>query len=124
MKNLKILIVDDNESVRFLLGSLLRQRRFVVEEADSGKQALKKAVLSRPDIILLDVTMPQMDGFKVCRQLKKMLETKDIPVIFCTAQPIREIINAGIEFDGYMEKPFDIDELCKEITKILKIRNP
>jgi CheY-like chemotaxis protein len=90
---LKVLIVDDKESVREALKSgLSRKNVFVVEEAENGKEALEKLARNKPDIILLDVTMPVMDGFQTYRELRENQETKNIPVIFLSARPYKDIV--------------------------------
>lgn len=120
METVRVLVVDDDQSTRFFLTSLLTRKKFVVDEAAGGKEALEKASFNRPDIILLDVTMPQMDGFETCRQLKKNDKTKDIPIIFCTARQAGEVVAENVDFDGYLEKPFEIDVLCKKIAEVLE----
>jgi len=117
----KILVVDDEEDVRSLLGIMLEKRHFNVDQAANGKEALIKANSVAPDLILLDIHMPGMDGFQVYRRLKELENTKNIPVIFCTALRIPDIIN-GIKSptDDYMQKPFDFALLHEKINKILK----
>ena len=122
-KNLKILVVDDNKGVRSFLNVMFTGKNFVVEEAGNGKEALKKVIASKPDIILLDGTMPEMDGFETCRRLRENQKTKNIPVIFCTSICVTELIEREVELDDYIEKPFDVNELCKKINKVLKKRD-
>jgi len=117
----KILVVDDEEDVRSLLGIMLEKRNFLVDQAANGKEALIKANTTAPDIILLDIHMPGMDGFQVYRRLKELENTKNIPVIFCTALRIPDIV-AGMKspIDDYMQKPFDFNLLHEKINKIIK----
>jgi DNA-binding response OmpR family regulator len=117
----KILVVDDEEDVRSLLGIMLEKRNFLVDQAANGKEALIKANSVVPDIILLDIHMPGMDGFQVYRRLKELENTKKIPVIFCTALRIPDIV-AGIKAPGddYMQKPFDFNVLHEKINKVIK----
>jgi DNA-binding response OmpR family regulator len=119
---LKVLIVDDKESVREALKSGLSKKNvFVVEEAEDGKEALEKLARNKPDIILLDVTMPVMDGFQTYRELRENQETKNIPVIFLTARPYKDIVqNIPLSVDEYIEKPFNCEELYARINKIVK----
>jgi len=117
----KVLVVDDEDDVRSLLGIMLEKRNFLVDQAANGKEALIKANSVIPDIILLDIHMPGMDGFQVYRRLKELENTKNIPVIFCTALRIPDIV-AGIKSpdDDYMQKPFDFNLLHEKINKIIK----
>ena len=119
----KIMVVDDEEDVRSLLGMMLEKRNFRVAQAAGGKEALAMAQESKPDIILLDIHMPGIDGFQVYRRLKESEDTKNIPVIFCTALRIPDII-AGIksEHDDYVQKPFDFVVLYEKINYILDSR--
>jgi DNA-binding response OmpR family regulator len=118
--NIKILIVDDEEEARVSLKLALEKRKFLVEEASNGREALENAAVSRPDVILLDGSMPIMDGFETCRCLRKNPETKNISIIFCTATYITEVKNDMAEVDDYIEKPFLLKELLSKIEKLLK----
>jgi len=120
METVRVLVVDDDQSTRFFLTSLLVRKKFMVDEAASGKEALEKAALNPPDVILLDVTMPKMNGFETCRQLKNEDKTRGIPVIFCTARQAGEVVAENVDFAGYLEKPFEIDTLCEKITEVLE----
>lgn len=123
VQTFKILVVDDEEDVRSLLGLMLTKRNFQVSEAASGSEALLKVSESKPDLIILDVHMPGMDGFQLHRRLRAGADTQDIPVLFCTALRIPDII-AGIKSpqDDYMQKPFDVMTLHEKISTILKMR--
>ena len=98
-KNLKILVVDDDKSVRSLLNIVFARKHFVMEEAENGEEALKKVIVSKPDIILLDGTMPEMDGFETCKRLRENKKTQNIPIIFCTSTCVAELIERKVEFD-------------------------
>ncbi|OSM02388.1 putative response regulator containing a CheY-like receiver domain and a GGDEF [Magnetofaba australis IT-1] len=104
----KILVVDDvPDNLRVLMGTLSDD--YAVVTARSGEEALRKAGLDpKPELILLDVMMPEMDGFEVCRRLKAQKETKEIPVIFVTAVDDHDSEIAGLEIGGvdYIHKPF------------------
>jgi len=117
----KILVVDDEDDVRSLLGLMLEKRNFAVTQAANGKEALIAANSAIPDLILLDIHMPGMDGFQVYRRLKELENTKNIPVIFCTALRIPDVV-AGIKApqDDYVQKPFDFTVLHEKITAILR----
>ncbi|MCP4652034.1 MAG: response regulator [Candidatus Omnitrophica bacterium] len=119
----KILIVDDENEVRSLMGLMLARRNFEVEEASGGREALTKVSKSKPDIILLDINMPDLDGFEVHRRLKSKETTKNIPVIFCTAMRIPDIINSvKSSSDDYIRKPFRSEELHQKIEEVLNRR--
>ena len=82
----EILIVDDNPENLQVLGNILAEKNLDVSFANSGMQAIQAAGFEPPDLILLDVSMPGMDGYEVCRELKNSEKTRDIPVIFLTAK--------------------------------------
>lgn len=93
----KILVVDDHSASRMTAVALLSMEGYEVLEADTGVAALKILMQSQPDLILLDVMMPEMDGFEVCRHLKQDEQTRLIPVIFITALNDRRSRIRGIE---------------------------
>ena len=103
----RILVVDDDESVAAVIVGLLEDR-FEVETAGNGELALVAAAAHLPDLVLLDVTMPGMDGFEVCRRLKEDPRFNDVPVIFLTGQQADEHILRGFAAGGadYLAKPF------------------
>jgi signal transduction histidine kinase/DNA-binding response OmpR family regulator len=119
-----ILIVDDHPSNLQVLFTFLEKAGFKVLAAQNGKNALKIAEKLHPDLILLDILMPGMDGFEVCRQLKADLSTIDIPVIFLTA--LSETINKvkGFELGGvdYITKPIEQQELLARIHTHLTLK--
>src|ERR1700730_398603 len=80
-----VLVVDDEEQNRTLLRDPLEARGYEVEEAENGMQALQKIAVRPPDVILLDLMMPKMDGFEVCRRLRKDAKTSHIPILMITA---------------------------------------
>src|SRR5947209_16674378 len=82
MDAMSILVVDDKREVRMLLTELLAADGLKVQVADSGEVAISSLSAQRPDLVLVDIRMPDMDGFEVCRRLKQSAETRDIPVIF------------------------------------------
>jgi CheY-like chemotaxis protein len=123
-----ILIVDDVLKNLQVLGNILRAEGYFFTPATSGKQALKIIEKRLPDLILLDVMMPETDGYEVCRILKDNPATKDIPIIFLTAKTDTEDIVKGFAMGGvdYITKPFSPAELLARINthlKILKISN-
>jgi putative two-component system response regulator len=117
----KILIVDDHPSSRMTAVALLSVEGYRVLEADNGPEALKRVVEIDPDLILLDVMMPGMDGFEVCRLLKQDEQTRLIPVIFVTALNDRRSRIMGIEAGGddFLTKPFDRLELSARVKSLV-----
>ncbi len=120
---LHILIVDDTLRNIQVLGTILRQERYQINVAQNGKQALDVVSKVRPDLILLDVMMPEMDGFEACRHLKEDPGTADIPVIFLTAKVETEDIVKGFELGAvdYVTKPFNPTELLVRVHTHLSI---
>ncbi|MDY7013802.1 MAG: response regulator, partial [Cyanobacteriota bacterium] len=113
----KILVVDDSLLTRSLAVDLLTAEGYEVLEAESGVNALESAVKIKPDLILLDVLMPHMDGYEVCRRLKKGKQTQQIPVIFITVADDRRSRLQGMEAGGddFLTKPFDSLELYARV---------
>lgn len=119
-----ILIVDDNPSNLRTLIDYLEQYDFETSVATGGKQALRQLELFQPDLILLDILMPDMNGFDTCRHLKANEKTRDIPVIFMTALSDTISKVAGFEAGGvdYVTKPFQHEELLARINAHITIR--
>ena len=118
-----VLIVDDASSNIRMLNSLLRDRYRVVF-AMSGDDALEQAARLLPDLILLDIIMPEMDGYEVCRRLKINLLTADIPVIFITGCSDTEDVVQGFALGAvdYVTKPFRSGELLARVATHLQLR--
>ncbi|MFQ3615426.1 MAG: two-component system response regulator [Cyanobacteriota bacterium] len=118
----KILVVDDHPSSRMTAVALLSVEGYDVLEADSGPAALDCVAQANPDLILLDVMMPGMDGYEVCRQLKHDEHTRLIPVVFVTALNDRRARLRGIEAGGddFLSKPFDQLELSARVNSLVR----
>lgn len=117
----KILIIDDERfNINVLIDILKPDYTTLI--AKNGKQALKLAQTNQPDLILLDVTMPDMDGYEICRLLKEGGETKDIPVIFITARSEPEEQNKGYELGAvdYITKPFESSDVKTRVKTQIK----
>jgi len=124
-QNARILIVDDTLQNIQVLGTFLKKEQYRINVARDGVQALQAVERVSPDLILLDVMMPEMDGFETCRRLKAMADTRDIPIIFLTAKVETDDIVAGFELGAadYVTKPFNSTELLARVRTHLKIRS-
>ena len=120
----KILIVDDKPSNLRFLSKILTEQGYKVQRAINGQLALNGAVDAPPDLILLDVMMPQMDGYEVCQRLKTTPETREIPIVFLSA--LNEAIDKVKAFEvggvDYITKPFQVEEVLVRIEKQLTIQ--
>lgn len=121
--NSRILIVDDQEIGRITLESLLLNQGYALQFAQNGPEALELARIHNPDLILLDVMMPGMDGFEVCRRLRSDPVLREVPIILLTALDDRDAVLEGIEAgaDDYIVKPYDRTELRTRIRAILRL---
>ncbi|MBN3039113.1 MAG: response regulator [Candidatus Omnitrophica bacterium] len=120
----KILVVDDEPHIVKLVESRLKANGYEVITAFDGKMALDIAHKEKPDLIILDLMLPQMDGYKVCGLLKRDTNYIDVPIILFSARAQEEDVKLGQEVgaDAYITKPFKPDELLGKIEKLLKER--
>ena len=120
MDRKKILITDDEDSIRLTVGRLL-SNDYVVLEAANGVEAVEIAKGQKPDLILMDLIMPKMDGYTACAQIKACAETKEIPIIVLTAigHELNKKYATEMGAAGYLTKPFNIKEMLKLITTLL-----
>lgn len=118
----KILIVDDEIDTLLPLKISLHVEDYTVIEALNGYEAIDKAKTEIPDLILLDIMMPEMDGYEVCARLKKDARTKNIPIIMLTARDaVRDKVKGlDIGADDYVTKPFNLNELKARIKTVLR----
>ncbi|MFW5748102.1 MAG: response regulator transcription factor [Chloroflexota bacterium] len=118
----KILVIDDEEPTVQLIGMLLERRGFEVIKAYRAEEGLRKAYKHQPDLVLLDIMMPDMDGWEVCKRLREM---SDVPIVFLTARSEVKDVVRGLEMgaDDYVVKPYDNDELVARIRAHLR-RSP
>lgn len=116
----KILLVDDEVDIAMILTRRLTVNGYEVETAKNGIEALEKVNTFSPDLMILDVTMPKMNGYQVCQTLRKQDKTKDLPIIMLTARAEESDKSWGEEVGAtlYMAKPFEDAELLEEIKKI------
>lgn len=119
-----ILIVDDFPKNIQLLGNILKDQDYELAFAFSGTEVIEFVKNTTPDLILLDVMMPDLDGFTVCRMLKAEADLKDVPVIFLTAKDSREDLIQGFDAGGvdYVTKPFYTEELLARIKTHISLR--
>src|SRR3954452_20905082 len=115
-----LLLVDDEENLRSMLDAALRHMGFDVHPVASGREALEAVPKVRPDLIVLDVMLPDLDGFEVCRRLRS--DGSRVPVLFLTARDATEDKVRGLTLGGddYLVKPFSLEELVARITAILR----
>lgn len=121
MNKKKILIVEDEESLLKLESILLIYKGFEVKGVANGRAALEAVAEDKPDLVLLDIMLPEIDGFEVCRQLKSDPATRHIPVIMLTAKKSREDMVRGekVGADWYITKPFKSAMVIETIQRFL-----
>jgi putative two-component system response regulator len=124
VKNGLVLVVDDVEGNVRLVASVLESEGFTVSSASSGDAALAAVVRDQPDLILLDVMMPGLDGFEACRQLKSSKVTRLIPVVLVTAlqQPSDRLKGLESGADDFISKPFNPNELRARVRSLVRIK--
>jgi two-component system, sensor histidine kinase and response regulator len=124
-KSHKILIVDDHKDNLFILSRVLSDTSYEKLYAEDGVKALEIAQKELPDLILLDIMLPQLDGYQVCQRLKDNPETRDIPVIFITVKVQEEDILKGFDIGGvdYITKPFKYEELIRRVDTHLQLKD-
>ena len=118
----RILYIEDNPENRLLMRRVLMAEGYVVEEAVDGNSGLQKAAESPPDLILMDINLPEIDGYEVTARLKQLPNMTGVPIIAVTANVMKgdreKTLAAGC--DGYIQKPIDIDLLPSQIESFLK----
>jgi len=117
----RVLLVDDSETVLMVERMALGRGPYDLITARDGVEAVERALAERPDLILLDVMMPRMNGFEVCRELRQHEVTRDVPIIFVTTRSEGENVEAGFRFGGtdYVNKPFTAAELLAKLRSHL-----
>ena len=118
----KVLIVEDEANIRQLVKYNLEKESFQVIEAEDGLQGLRLAKAEKPDLVLLDLMLPQMDGLEVCRSLKGNQATAALPIIMLTAksEEIDKVIGLELGADDYMTKPFSPRDLVARVKAVLR----
>jgi CheY-like chemotaxis protein len=117
----KILVIEDNEQNMYLVTFLLKKNSFDVIQAYDGEQGLKLARECRPDLILLDIQLPVIDGYQVAKELKGSVETQNIPIVAVTSHAMsgdrEKVLSTGCE--GYIEKPINPDTFVDQVIKFI-----
>jgi CheY-like chemotaxis protein len=118
----KILVADDERDIRELIGFTLRFAGFEVVLVANGIEAIEQAPLEQPDLILLDVRMPRVTGYDVCRLLKEDPATSAIPIVFLSAKGQEGEIQEGLDSGAveYIVKPFTPDDLTEQVREVLQ----
>ncbi len=121
----KILVVDDEADIIFLIAYRLGASGYQTITAESGQEALAKVSQEKPDLILLDIMMPEMDGYQVLEHLKADIRTKSIPVIALSAKSAPEEVERAYASGAtdFIAKPFSSSDLLKRIAKCLELKN-
>lgn len=117
-----ILVVDDEDAVRSVIAEALRLDGFEVREAKSGQEALEQVILDPPDLLVLDVLMPEMDGFTLCQKIRAMPEPLNrLPIILLTAldTTLGRQVGQEVGADFYLTKPFSPRQLRQKVRQVL-----
>ena len=120
-KDLKVLLVEDFEDTRLFMRLALEDQGFIVFEAENGQTAVENANREKPDVILMDLTMPLMDGFAAAKLIRQNERLKDVPIIAITAHQETDFRSdaKASGFDAYVTKPIDVNWLKELITGLL-----
>lgn len=119
----KVLVIDDDVEICNMIEMFLIKEKFQIVKAYDGEDALKKFMEEAPDIVILDIMLPKMDGYDVCREIKKISQ---VPIIMLTAkgETFDKVLGLRLGADDYMVKPFDPEELIARIRAVLRRTNP
>jgi CheY-like chemotaxis protein len=117
----RILVVDDDEMVLMALGELLKPEGYDVQTVSSGTEALQKLNQNGYDLLMLDVIMPEMDGFELCKKIRDLDQYKDTPIVFLTAKSREEDRMRGLEVGAnlFLSKPISPDKLLQIVSDAL-----
>ena len=124
MSKEKLLVIDDEEEFVKTIAERLEAKGFDIVKAFNGKAGLEKAHLENPDLVILDVMMPEMSGYDVCRKLKLDEKFKNTPILMLTAKFQPNDIEFGKEMgaDAYLTKPLELEALLHKVTALLRVR--
>jgi DNA-binding response OmpR family regulator len=115
----RVLVIDDDASIRRAVGIVLSDEGFQVDEAPNGRAALEAIERCHPDVILLDMKMPIMDGWEFVRRYRARYDRR-APIVVVTAAPDAAIRGAEVGADGYLSKPFDLDALIARVAAVMR----
>ncbi|MBZ5525966.1 MAG: response regulator [Acidobacteriia bacterium] len=119
----KVLLVDDSNTALLMEQMILNQRtHYDLVTAQNGLEAVEKSVSERPDLILMDVVMPQMDGFRACEEIRKNLSTREIPIILVTTRGEADFVETGFNCgcNDFITKPLNPSELVQLVKNYLE----
>jgi two-component system, cell cycle response regulator DivK len=121
--NPKILLVEDNDNNRYLAKFLLERNGFVVTPAENGRVALEMARKEKPDLVVMDIQMPEMDGYETAKRFKEDPMLEDVPLVGVSsfAMPGDRAAALRIGFAGYIEKPINPETFANEVSQFLRI---
>src|SRR6186997_2018429 len=119
----KILVVEDERNIASFVAMYLKNARYQVDIARDGAEALQKADSTKPDLVVLDLMLPDIDGLEVCRQIRS---TSDVPILMLTARDddVDKIVGLEVGADDYLTKPFNPGELVARVKSVLRRANP
>lgn len=118
----KILVVDDSLLMRQLLDNILAAEGYIVFLATNGQEAIEVAMTRSPQVIVMDINMPVMSGLEACTRLKAIKATRSIPVILMTGLGKYKIEAVEAGADGFMTKPFDLNDVIKTVNALIRLR--
>ena len=118
----RILVIDDDASILKLVSNVLIEEGFSVITANCGEEGIKKVHRSKPNLVILDLRLPDMDGFQICQTLKNDKIVSNIPIIMLTVKSTKSSTVAGLEMgaDDYIVKPFNQEELVARVKTVLR----
>lgn len=117
-----ILIVEDSKSIRETVAIIFRELKVKVIEADNGNQAVQYLAVEKPNLVITDIIMPEMNGYELCRWMRKNPQTQDIPVLICSSKSEEFDRHWGMKqgADEYLTKPFKSAELISKVKVLLQ----
>lgn len=121
-----VLIVDDSVTMREIMADELKKTGIQVIEASNGKEAIEKINESCPDLVVLDIVMPEMNGYDLCRWIKTNDKSKNIPIVMCSSksQDFDRYWGMKQGADAYITKPFHLPEMIKTVKQLLPKKSP
>ncbi len=121
--NKKILLVDDDESILMLYSDVLKHYQYKTTTLANTNDLLKVAIDEQPDLVILDIWVPEIGGEAAAESLKNNEFTFDIPILFVSANVDTDVIATKVGAEGFLNKPFSLDEFLKKIEEVIKIKS-